>query len=840
MPDTATRTSARDFGRKSSKQTANRSRTHANQEGGSIFNASKNRDHGDSDNVVHDALETTNFQASASPSNQFPPATRALDHLDQDLPSNTTVQEDTGLRSHPRNIFEPESVNYFPGAPLTWEWDSPEDFQDIAQNYEPQGELVNEVEGQRSLEHDFNFREVVTDNPQIQGYFSNQSTALPFDHPHLPGQSLQRREPDVTGPRNPSAHTSGEKRKSIAATEVESSGPQGDSTVKRVAFSSPEKPTSASATTSTGRPVQRHQDGGTIRGGSEGPEPEGVQAEGSRTKQSASNEPPAKRSKHNSRRDKSGEKKMALPAGKVFPIQIGSELFRLSGASISSDAPSYFSDFFGEQLRSTEDGGVSIKTLYIDRDPITFKDISLHLQGYHVQPRDGEHFVKLFADAQFYSCMTSHIHAIIDSANIGDRHFQVPRDIFNAPGDNPNYFSLGFAVFFSTPNEVFPGLDQRGLLRPPSIVPPAVLNRSADIFAELLQILQGYPIHIRNDAHRAALLRDARYFHLKGLEQKLIPHHISYNNILSQSEIIIRLEDIRQSGISFSPDAPTTTTSSAGPTAGASPAGGGGGGGSSSASVSASASASRPSPAPSSTASNPGATTATAGPTTSINPGPGWIHYARPYVDETPHQLILEIGSEATCLDFSVAPPRAAFAGKTHDRVSALLGVVASKMNLPATGQPLGLMMLQSGGVGGLATQAVSPGMSGLSEERVKVVLEEGVADVRVDGRVWEGERGAEKGEAEVEEFEAIFEFEGREGRGRARKRKKVEVEEEANMGMVGVEGERSKSWIVKNGHWRLRAQQDGKGGMEVVLVAVKIEAYTSEKPRNAQRTFLG
>ncbi|KAF2232027.1 hypothetical protein EV356DRAFT_525612 [Viridothelium virens] len=535
---------------------------------------------------------------------------------------------------------------------------------------------------------------------------------------------------------------------------------------------------------------------------------------------------------------------MALPAGKVFPIQIGSELFRLSGASISSDAPSYFSDFFGEQLRSTEDGGVSIKTLYIDRDPITFKDISLHLQGYHVQPRDGEHFVKLFADAQFYS-LPRLINQLFTSSifiQIGDRHFQVPRDIFNAPGDNPNYFSLGFAVFFSTPNEVFPGLDHRGLLRPPSIVPPAVLNRSSDVFAELLKILQGYPVDIRNDAHRAALLRDARYFHLKGLEQKLIPHHISYNNILNQSEIIIRLEDIRQSGISFSPDAPTTT--SAGPTAGASPAGGGGS--SSSASVSASASASRPSPAPSSTASNPAATTATAGPSTTINPGPGWIHYARPYVDETPHQLVLEIGSEATRVDFSVAPARASFAGKTHDRVSALLGVVASKMNLPATGQPLGLMMLQSGGVGGLATQAVSPGTSGLSEERVKVVLEEGVADVRVDGRVWEGGGGggertaAEKGEAEVEEFEAIFEFEGREGRGRARKRRKVDVEEEGGMGMVGMEGEGSKTWIVKNGHWRLRAQHDGKGGMEVVLVAVKIDAYTSEKPRNAQRIFLG
>jgi len=35
-----------------------------------------------------------------------------------------------------------------------------------------------------------------------------------------------------------------------------------------------------------------------------------------------------------------------LPHERVFPIQIGTELFRLSGASISSDAPSYFSQFF--------------------------------------------------------------------------------------------------------------------------------------------------------------------------------------------------------------------------------------------------------------------------------------------------------------------------------------------------------------------------------------------------------------------------------------------------------------------------------------------------------------
>lgn len=54
-----------------------------------------------------------------------------------------------------------------------------------------------------------------------------------------------------------------------------------------------------------------------------------------------------------------------------------------------------------------QDPCTAIRTLYIDRDPVTFRDISLHLQGYHVQPRDGTHYVRLFADAQFYN-RTSH------------------------------------------------------------------------------------------------------------------------------------------------------------------------------------------------------------------------------------------------------------------------------------------------------------------------------------------------------------------------------------------------------------------------------------------------
>lgn len=66
-------------------------------------------------------------------------------------------------------------------------------------------------------------------------------------------------------------------------------------------------------------------------------------------------------------------------------------------------APSYFSHFFGKQLQDNGGRAGDVRTLYIDRDPETFRDIALHLQGYHVNPKTTEDFVKLFADAQFYS-----------------------------------------------------------------------------------------------------------------------------------------------------------------------------------------------------------------------------------------------------------------------------------------------------------------------------------------------------------------------------------------------------------------------------------------------------
>jgi hypothetical protein len=48
-------------------------------------------------------------------------------------------------------------------------------------------------------------------------------------------------------------------------------------------------------------------------------------------------------------------------------------------------APSYFSQYFAEQLLHSGGRTGEVKTLYIDRDPITFHDIVLHLQGKHSQ-----------------------------------------------------------------------------------------------------------------------------------------------------------------------------------------------------------------------------------------------------------------------------------------------------------------------------------------------------------------------------------------------------------------------------------------------------------------------
>ncbi|KAJ6118075.1 hypothetical protein N7471_013952 [Penicillium samsonianum] len=421
--------------------------------------------------------------------------------------------------------------------------------------------------------------------------------------------------------------------------------------------------------------------------------------------------------------------KCTLPKEKVFSIQIGSEIFRLSGASIASDAPSYFSRFFEDQLLQNEDVA-NIRTLYIDRDPTTFREIARHLQGYHLRPQDGAQFVKLFADAQFYTLprLMSQLFESECFIQIGDRHFQIPRDIFSGPGDSPNFFTLGFAAFFASPTEVFPGLDRQGLLRPPAIIPPSVPNRSADVFDELLHLLRGYPLHIRNEDHRASLLRDCRYFHLRGLEQKLIPHQITTNPFSHRSEIVIRLEDVRPSGVQFAFD-----TLSGSPAVG------------------------------------------------------GMVTYTRPFVDENAADLVVEIGDESSLIHRGSM--RADFLGLAKQRIASLLQTVGKKMNLPDSHPPMGHVPI-----------------------KVRVDRE---TDLTVDGEQDPQHLMISRAKAES-------------GAGGVPPAKRPRVDNTDDG-----------PWVVRTGQWRLQVQTGPTGAYEVVLVAVKLDIYTSSQVRNRSRKFL-
>lgn len=299
------------------------------------------------------------------------------------------------------------------------------------------------------------------------------------------------------------------------------------------------------------------------------------------------------------------------------------------------------------------------------------------------------------------------------------------------------------------------------------------------MFAQLLHLLRGYPLHIKNEEHRAELLRDCRYFHLRGLEQKLIPHHISYNPERDRSEIVIRLEDIRQSGIQFVSDVLDNSDSSSSP-----------------------------------------------------NPS-GWVHYSRPFVDEAAYELIVEIEGQSTVLDLEMM--RAEFRGLAKARVASLVQVVANKLNLP-TNAPLGLMMMAGGGP---SKQAASPGHTPLSEDRPKIRIDAD-ADVTVDGEPYitdpfrfpdaatpaqqqrhrpavplKRKRGSDEEDEDEEKDEKHRKWIVNKGQWRLR----VQPTTTTTTTTDGTESSRP---------------------LEIIFHAVKLDVFTGERMRNRKRAFLG
>lgn len=299
---------------------------------------------------------------------------------------------------------------------------------------------------------------------------------------------------------------------------------------------------------------------------------------------------------------------------------------------------------------------------------------------------------------------------------------------------------------------------------------------------------------------------------------KLFACNISYNAARQSTEIVMRLEDLHKSGISFYND---------------------------------------PSPADSS-------------------PLGGWVYYARPFVDETSYEAIVEIGAqEETRIDLRAM--RAEFFGDTKARIASLFQTVADKMNLPST-LPLGLMM----NAGGASAAPASPANTPLSEDRVKIHLG-GDAHITLDGAEfsWDGSgrtpvvgSGSASGGFVSEQEESspassvnntpiLTQWPHNQSSSSSSHHLSPHIPQHQQPqpqlpptkkgkrhGSMDDFGE----WIVRKGQWRLRVQpksveplvrgsrgsmQDQGGGMEILLWAVKLDAVSGQRGRNMGRGWV-
>ena len=352
-------------------------------------------------------------------------------------------------------------------------------------------------------------------------------------------------------------------------------------------------------------------------------------------------------------------------------------------------------------------------------------------------------------------------------------------------------------------------------MRPPSITPPFVPGRSAEIFAQLLHALRGYPIHIQNETHRSELLRDCRYFHLRGLEQKLIAHDISYNLERQQREICLRIEDIKPSGISYIADESDDDS----------------------------------------------------------NSSSGWVRYRRPFVDDESYDLIVEIGGECTILDLNEM--RADLHGLAKARVSSLFQVIANKMNLPTTA-PFGAMMLSGGGSTSRASPGNTPLSEDRIKVRFEPATDVTLNGTRydIDWKSPMGRQMSSMHDLSTLDEDAIMlddQPNTRPQPHRARSSQSLRPPASGEASGQKIPTQRSSissqldpaaasrkrrrptltsenvelgRWVLDTAQWRLRVQpseQDGsKRGYEIVFAAVKVTGYSEERARNAERRFLG
>ena len=230
-----------------------------------------------------------------------------------------------------------------------------------------------------------------------------------------------------------------------------------------------------------------------------------------------------------------------LPFNKVYSIQVRDEVFTLSGLSLSSDGPSYFTNHFLECGNS--------QVLYVDRDPGVFSYISRYLQGYHIEIECAALYALLWQDSlHFNLCRLQNIlNEETHFAVVGGKSFLIPKSLISKCGNEPNLFSIQHNTILEGYHTL---IKNRKIKRPVPLQPITIPNRSAAIFGDLLEVLRGNTMVIKNDQHRDLLIKEARYYRFLEAEQRMVKHRVVNNPFsITKQDIIINIDDIKADGI---------------------------------------------------------------------------------------------------------------------------------------------------------------------------------------------------------------------------------------------------------------------------------------------------
>lgn len=225
-----------------------------------------------------------------------------------------------------------------------------------------------------------------------------------------------------------------------------------------------------------------------------------------------------------------------LPHDQIYTIQVGWKQYPISGASLSYDSPSYFTDYFKSNPTSV---------LHLDRSPQVFDKIYLHLQGYSIKIQNEYDFVYLFFDAGYFGLEKLRNRMLREPLiiTVGGQTFRIHKDLLSQKGNHPNYFSVIYDSIMMDPYK-----KHFGLIRPPPVTPYEATN-SPVIFKDILDALRGLEVEIRNEQHRNNLLRDCKYYQFFALEQKFIKHKIIKNPFTASEEILLSYKDVKKNGL---------------------------------------------------------------------------------------------------------------------------------------------------------------------------------------------------------------------------------------------------------------------------------------------------